>query len=110
MTPKQGGTLGSMISLARTAVVFMALTAALGSQAAAPAVKVDGGQIFRDVEKLAADDMEGRLVGSPGGQRAREYVVARLEQAGVRPIGNSFERPFTFVARGREQQRGTNIV
>ena len=91
-------------------VVFLGLFAAVAGQAAPPRIQVDAGQIFRDVEKLAADDMEGRLVGSPGGQRAREYVLARFKQAGVGPAGDRFERPFTFTSRRGGQQQGTNLV
>jgi Zn-dependent M28 family amino/carboxypeptidase len=99
-----------MMFSARTAVVFLGLFAAIGRQATTPRVQVDAGQIFRDVEKLSADDMEGRLVGSPGGQRAREYVLARLKQARVAPVGDRFERPFTFTSRRGGQQQGTNLV
>ena len=73
-------------------------------------VAVDAAQIYRDVEMLAADDMEGRLAGSPGGQKARQYVLARLKDAGVAPIGSGFERPFTFVSRRQEPREGTNLV
>jgi Zn-dependent M28 family amino/carboxypeptidase len=79
-------------------------------QAGSPAIKVDAAQIYRDVERLAADEMQGRLAGSPGGQKAREYVLSRLEQAGVKPIGASFEQPFTFLSRTREERKGTNLL
>ena len=80
------------------------------SQATAPAIRVDAAQIFNDVDKLAADDMEGRLAGSPGGEKARAYVLGRLKQAGVAPIGESFERPFTFTSRTAGERKGTNLV
>ena len=67
-----------------------------GQSATTPAVRVDAAQIFHDVETLAADDMEGRLPGSPGGEKARAYVLRRLKEAGVVPLGEGFERPFTF--------------
>ena len=99
-----------MMFSARTAVVLVGLVAAAVAQGSAPQIRVDAAQIFGDVEKLAADDMEGRLVGSAGGQRAREYVAARLKQAGVVPIGDRFERPFTFTSRTGGQRQGTNLV
>src|SRR3954453_22899936 len=74
-----------MVFWVRTAVVFLGLFAGFAGQATSPRIQVDAGQIFHDVEKLAADDMEGRLIGTPGGQRAREYVLARFKQAGVAP-------------------------
>jgi Zn-dependent M28 family amino/carboxypeptidase len=71
---------------------------------------VDAAQIFSDVEKLAADDMEGRLAGSPGGEKARAYVLGRLKQAGVAPFGESLERPFSFTSRTAGERKGTNLV
>jgi Zn-dependent M28 family amino/carboxypeptidase len=79
-------------------------------QAVAPAIRVDAAQILNDVDNLAADDMEGRLAGSPGGEKARAYVLGRLKQAGVAPIGESFERPFTFTSRTAGERKGMNLV
>jgi Zn-dependent M28 family amino/carboxypeptidase len=80
------------------------------AQAPAAGIRVDAAQIFSDVEKLAADDMEGRLASSPGSEKARAYVLGRLKQAGVAPIGESFERPFTFTTRTGGERKGTNLV
>jgi len=95
------------------AVLICTILGALSSaasQATAPAIRVDAAQILKDVEKLAADDMEGRLAGSPGGEKARAYVLGRLKQAGVAPIGESFERPFTFTSRTAGERKGTNLA
>jgi Zn-dependent M28 family amino/carboxypeptidase len=94
---------------------FAALIALAGALAASafqpvtPAVRVDAAQVFRDVEVLAADGMQGRLAGSAGGERAREYIRSRLEQAGVTPINGTFAQPFTFTSRG-EERHGTNLM
>ncbi len=87
----------------------LALSSAAG-QAGGPVVRVDAARIFDDVAKLAADGMEGRLAGSPGGAKARAYVLGRLKQAGVEPMGESFERPFTFMSRTAGERKGTNLV
>jgi Zn-dependent M28 family amino/carboxypeptidase len=81
-----------------------------GGQAATTPIRVDGAQIFRDVEVLADDDMQGRLAGSPGGDKAREYVLRRLRDAGLQPIGGTLERPFTFPSRAAGERHGTNLV
>jgi Zn-dependent M28 family amino/carboxypeptidase len=39
------------------------------------------------VATLAADDMEGRLTGTPGHRRAADYVIARLQEYGLEPAG-----------------------
>jgi Zn-dependent M28 family amino/carboxypeptidase len=79
-------------------------------QATPPVIRVDAGQVFRDVETLAADDMEGRLAGSPAGRKAREYVLGRLKEAGVAALDGRFERPFTFKPRDTPERTGTNLV
>jgi Zn-dependent M28 family amino/carboxypeptidase len=94
-------------------VLLCAIVAAVSSaasQAGPPAIRVDAARIFEDVDTLAADGMEGRLAGSPGGQKARTYLLGRLKQAGVSPLGESFERPFTFTSRTSGERKGTNLV
>ena len=66
------------------------LSAAPLSSQAAP----DTAFLMRDVRVLAADSMEGRKVGSPGGARARRYLVQRLRALKLAPLGKGFEHPF----------------
>jgi len=55
-----------------------------------PALAADAaGQWWADVSALADDGMEGRLTGSPGYDRAAQYVIGRLKQEGLRPAGNN---------------------
>ncbi|HEX9946467.1 MAG TPA: M28 family metallopeptidase [Allosphingosinicella sp.] len=50
-----------------------------------------------DVAALAADDMEGRLTGTAGYQRAADYVVARAKEIGLQPAGtNGYFQPVAF--------------
>ncbi len=70
-------------------------------------------QLLEDVRILSADDMEGRDTGSPGGERARAYIVSRLEAIGVEapPMGRL--QPFEAEGRTREGPKkfnGTNIL
>jgi Zn-dependent M28 family amino/carboxypeptidase len=72
---------------------------------------IDGAQLLRDLTTLSADDMEGRLPGTPGGAKARAYILRRFKEAGIQPIGDSYERPFAFRGRGDSSDRsGVNIV
>jgi Zn-dependent M28 family amino/carboxypeptidase len=90
-------------------VVFAAVFAAalLHAQSAS----IDAKKLFRDLETLAADAMEGRQPGTPGGAKARAYIVQRFKEAGIEPLGKSYERPFTFRGRGDGSDRtGVNIV
>jgi Zn-dependent M28 family amino/carboxypeptidase len=74
---------------------------------------IDAPQLIRDLQRLSADDMEGRQVGTPGGERARAFVVERFKASGLLPFGASFESPFTFTAgRGTPQaeRKGANVI
>jgi hypothetical protein len=51
-------------------------------------------QWWADVSTLAADGMDGRLTGSPGYDRAAQYVIGRLKEEGLKPAGvNGYLQP-----------------
>jgi len=88
-------------------VLAVVCTVAVGVQTPA----VDGPQLLKDLETLSADDMEGRLPGTPGAAKARAYILRRYKEAGIQPIGDSYERPFAFRGRGDSGDRsGVNLV
>ena len=93
---------------AAVTLLWIALSAA-GSAAWRQQAVVDRSQLMRDLTVLAADDMEGRLPGTPGSAKARAYIIGRFRDAGVQTIGESYERPFTFNVGGTER-RGVNLV
>ena len=68
--------------------------------------------LMRHVSVLAADSMEGRLIGTPGNARARAYLLREFAAAGLEPVGASFEH--RFEARGTRDtsviRRGVNVV
>jgi Zn-dependent M28 family amino/carboxypeptidase len=87
----------------------LVVTCAVPVRVQTPAI--DSAQLLKDLETLSADDMEGRLPGTPGAAKARAYIVRRFKEAGIEPIGASFERPFVFRGRGDSGDRaGVNIV
>lgn len=53
-----------------------------------------------EVAYLASDELEGRLTGTTGAQKAAEYLAEQLRLAGVQPLGESggFFQPFEFSA------------
>jgi len=79
--------------------------------AAVPASRViDAGKLFEDVRVLSDDAMEGRRAGTPGGTRARAYVVRRFSEAGLKPfVGASYEQAVELGGSGKEL-RGGNVV
>ncbi|KQY27432.1 peptidase M20 [Caulobacter sp. Root487D2Y] len=84
---------------------------ALVFTASAHAAPTPGAHALDDVRILSADDMEGRAVGTPGGAKARAYILKRFGQIGLRPKGAPFERPFTFKPKtfGKDVT-GVNLV
>uniref|UniRef100_UPI004048C13C M28 family peptidase n=1 Tax=Algoriphagus sp. TaxID=1872435 RepID=UPI004048C13C len=50
----------------------------------------------RDLTFLAADDLEGRAIGTIGEQKAAEYLAQEFEKLGLKPMGtNGFFQEFT---------------
>jgi Peptidase family M28 len=95
----------------RAGGVGLALVLGL-TAAAAQAPSLDRRQLMRDLETLSSDAMEGRLPGTPGSARAREFIVRRFKQAGIAPIGGtSYEHAFSFRGRGDTADHGgVNIL
>lgn len=78
--------------------------------AAAPA---NSQQWLDDIRILSADDMEGRDTGSAGGERARAYIVGRLDALGVVPPPMGRLQPWEAQGRtraGPKTYNGTNII
>lgn len=67
-------------------------------------------QLLRDLSVLAADSMEGRLVGSRGSERARRYIEQAFRDAGLIAFGDSYEHEFTFGGPNGGQRTGTNVI
>lgn len=60
----------------------------------------DGKALWRHVQVLAADDMEGRAPGSPGLARAEAYVIDQLRQSGLAPAGvHGYFQPVKLLNR-----------
>jgi Zn-dependent M28 family amino/carboxypeptidase len=82
-----------------------------GRQKAVQSKLIDAPQLLRDLKVLSADDMEGRLVDSPGGAKARAFVIQRFKESGIQPFGDTYEQPFTFSGRGAQGERhGVNVI
>lgn len=107
----------------RPTVVSIPLAAALligctpispAPPALAPAAPtVVASPLLDDVRILSGDDMQGRDTGSEGGERARAYIVSRLEAMGVQPAPFGRLQPFQAPGRTREGVKrfnGVNIV
>ena len=60
------------------------------------------------VETIASDANEGRLAGSPGYDRAADYVVAQLKAYGLKPAGTQgYFQPVDLIEQSFDQQAST---
>lgn len=80
--------------------------ALLGCATARVEDAVDPSTLMKDLTTLAADDMQGRAAGTPGGAAAARYITGRLEAIGYAPQSV----PFTYTTRGNQPGAGVNIV
>ena len=68
-------------------------------------------KLMRRLSALSADSMEGRRAGSPGGARARAWIVRELQAIGVKPLGASYEMPFALRMRAPGPDSvGANVI
>jgi Zn-dependent M28 family amino/carboxypeptidase len=76
--------------------LLLVLQVTLGAQSAAPR-HVDRPQLMRDLAALSDPALEGRRTGTPGGAKARAWIVEQFRAAGLTPAGvNGYLQPFTF--------------
>lgn len=80
------------------------IIAPLAMLAAAAPAQTRGDQWWQHVATIAADDMKGRLTGSPDYLRAAAYVIGQFEALGLKPAGtDGFYQPIDFVEQGIDQ-------
>jgi len=51
------------------------------------ALKFNTRNVLRDIQALSAMEMQGRESGTPGAQKAADYIAQRMEEAGLLPAG-----------------------
>ncbi len=65
--------------------------------------------LLNHVKELASDAYEGRRTGTPGAEKAKNYIIKQLKMLQVAPLVDNFEQPFTFSSRD-ESYNGVNIL
>ena len=81
--------------------------------AAAPAPSAMHAQLLEDTRILSADAMQGRDTGAPGGERARAYIVGRMEALGIAPPAMGRLQPWEMEGRtraGPKTWNGVNVI
>jgi hypothetical protein len=86
----------------RALLVAGSLALAATLQAQAPVATAS--RTRQHVTTLASDQLEGRLSGSPGEQRASDYIVSQLQRIGAKPLPGQtgYKVPFEFTAGTRD--------
>lgn len=121
--------MGRCLFRAAVVILLLAPTQACGQdtsmaqEAATPTlgasdIRIDAARLHADLRVLAHDSMEGRRVGTPGGARARAFLVERLAEIGVEPFLESptegtrgFGMTFTAViGEDNAPVEGVNLV
>src|SRR5687767_7682018 len=75
-------------------------------------LRVDSERLMAAVATLADPKLEGRAAGSPGGLKARAWVLERFKAVGLHPVAGSYVFPFKFARRavtGRDGE-GANVL
>ncbi|MHA6767367.1 M28 family metallopeptidase [Sphingobium ummariense] len=95
-------------SLGLSLLPVLLATTATAQGGAASAQGDAGAAWWRHVEILAADDMEGRGTGTPGYDRAADYVIAQFRRIGLKPGGiDGFKQPVAFVEQIVQSDRSS---
>lgn len=90
----------------RVLAAWIGLVCAAGAVVAGQSRLVGAPSLVNDLRQLSSDEMEGRRIGTPGGARARAYLVNRFLDVGLRPFSGSFEKPFG----GAGAVAGVNVI
>ena len=86
-----------------------ALVTAVQLQGTPPVPALDSARLIADLSALSADSMEGRRIATPGGARARAYLLRAFTRIGLAPVRDSFPAPFVAKTRAAELI-GVNLV
>ena len=83
----------------KTMIAALILASMASGSAAAAAAPDDptGARWWGHVTRLAGDDTQGRLPGSPGYEKAAQYVTAQFQALGLKPAGvTGYRQPVNF--------------
>jgi hypothetical protein len=77
-------------------------------------IDIDRTQLESDLRTLSSDAMAGRETGTEGGQKAKAFLVERMQQLELQPVYRGYEQEFEATAGTTPEtartMRGTNLV
>ncbi len=71
---------------------------------------IDAEKLIKDVKYLSSDELKGREADTPENAIAREYVVKRFKESGIKPFNNDYLQKFTFKNRQGKSYNATNVL
>ncbi len=81
----------------RRGVLLCAVSAVAGLAFGATA-EIDPKLYLSDIKYLASDELQGRLTGSPGLEKAAAFISSKFREFGLQPLnGKSFYQPFAAI-------------
>jgi hypothetical protein len=92
--------------------MFLVLAAALIAAAAAPTGRFSPESYLEHVRYLASDELRGRGNGTPGLDKAAEYIAAQFQAAGLKPAGDgeTYFQAFTLSTGSKLGRRNILTV
>lgn len=79
-----------------------------------PTALFDHAATLELVKTLSSDEMQGRLPGTAGSIAAQNVIIARMEAIGLKPVSDTFRRPFTYGpiegADAKPSLTGVNLI
>src|ERR1017187_8692325 len=82
------------------AVSAQAASVTTSRESASRLPALDSSALLADLSALAAVSMAGRRIGTPGGARARTYLVRALGRTGLTPASDRLQNPCAAAGRG----------
>ena len=69
------------------------------SESACEDSKITPEAILSHIRYLASDELEGRMPGTPGADKAAEYISLQFKKAGLKPLGDdhTYFQKFSFT-------------
>lgn len=85
-------------------IYFLATSPWILSLALAAPAAAQTDRLEKHVEHLASTELEGRLTGSPGAEKAATYIIEEMEKLGVKPLPGQdhYRVAFDFTAGTRD--------
>ncbi len=99
-----------MVRIAKATACLVLVCAFLAAATPPTIGNTDSARYLKDIQVLAAPDMEGRGPGTKGIEKASKYIERRYKSLGLQPAGtDGYVQPFT-VTTGAKLKSGNELI